>query len=967
MRSLVAISRSLLSAFPNAKPSTSLLSAAKIIVTGCLLAACSETHMPGLPTESDTKTFDSGVLGIAEVRFNPEASSPAWQFKPISEHRQRYSTNPPLQFVRVVSAGQIQDASNYYVWSKIEYKNVQPDAFSNVTLYSLNRNGSNLGGTAFKDLVSANGTLLNQPETARLITGSHGMIDNDGLLKVSPQDADFQAFRTYESQSVQDALRLGNDIDADDKVLEYGYVLHDSSGDRTIDPGEAAFVTLAALIPKRSGITEIPTRWLGTFAMVLVPATRVTRGPAEPTLATVVRARSLMKTTEIVLLGVDKDTVSPEFKTIRIPGLETYQPEDRPEGTIDSQGGLIKLGQARVTVPAGAVTGTSFKLERLDRPPIPLPDDSVLPHATGSQLVSVFRVSASSDQFQLPVQITIPVSTLVSPRTPSRTELYLYDGKGYHTVRIEKNANGFDLNVKSLAGTAGASGFPAGIVLVAMRAPTSAVSDACAAKGGDFNGEYCQLPWDLPGQNAISDPTLKVLSFNVGNSLQSGPGNDPYYCGLYAHKLCSIAIENNVGKVLAAEKPDIVALQEVWNDRCEFIVDTGFDTSSEVGTTDYVTPAKFFVSHERVCDREAKFEIPRQIDRLLPPLYYDVQCSPVRRFNQGEPAQRLTNGYECIGIRRGILKFVAQPDPKLRVIQPACDAKLNPDVTDYAQYWKGSDTGFQVATVQLRNPKGPPAYIDVINAHMIAPDDSKCRRRQLEALYDRYFPKDKDNPASRRPAPRRFLLLGDMNTSPYFPAIGDSAKDYFNTIFTEYQQPDTMDVDVLITDTRMAYLLSDPSENTVYLGPLGFSYDHVLSNFAASTAFDPVSPCSRGDVVRGVDHLRTRCRLVGFDSVTYITVSVRLVKWDNVELPWGYAKAGSWKRGVPISYIKLSHPALDDTYTWTGAPDDVWINYNFEGCRNLKRKGTLHSAPAGEDESTEVSFLVDDFSDCIPP
>ena len=153
------------------------------------------------------------------------------------------------------------------------------------------------------------------------------------------------------------------------------------------------------------------------------------------------------------------------------------------------------------------------------------------------------------------------------------------------------------------------------------------------------------------------------------------------------------------------EKPDIIAIRELFNDECKYIIDV--DT--------------FPNFRNRVCGRPPTSpDFQRQISRLLglKGYRYDYHCSQKRDASE---SRRVVNGYECVAIRASLLEFAA-PEFSIPTIQPPCvdGGDSNPLVN-----YKGGDTGWQVERIRLKQAVGPLAdtTFDLVNGHLIDPTD----------------------------------------------------------------------------------------------------------------------------------------------------------------------------------------------------------------------------------------------------
>jgi len=599
---------------------------------------------------------------------------------------------------------------------------------------------------------------------------------------------------------------------------------------------------------------------------------------------------------------------------------------------LGSAGGTVSLNNTAFVVAAsGAVLDdTRFTITRLSTPPSPIPleDDFLLNQVPGARVVSAYRFEADKPIFTTPVDILFPIDASYSPNEEVITELYRYDGTSYTRIRIDERPENFLYQPIQLT--------PGGDTLVAVRAPVAAYTQVCTARGGSFNGSYCELPFPdgggLSGQSArgiTAQQTVtqnyNVITFNVGNGLFSGANREPRYCLNYGYKvkLCSLAIEANIRGALikdAQQRPlDLMALQELWNNRCEASDDKGTEVI-QVTIVGFISIPRTVSNIDRVCGNpKTRLSGNEQIGRLISRNLYDYRCSPVREFpNSALQANKYVNGYECVAIQKSIFFFpntdrFGNAITPGRTIQPPCDdAALSSTV-----YYRGSDTGYQVETVGLRTSAGMQnfTYFDVVNSHMIDAFSADCRTKQLTAMRGTYL-----NGSLLNPKPFRFLIMGDFNTDYY--SVTDNSSTFLRRNIS------LSDVAVnFFPQTRFAYFLSNPGQGTTGLVgfPLtasAFGYDHVMTNFADGT-------CEVRNLVLGTDHRRTNCILKGFDSGSsraLVTIEGNFTSSAYVQL---------YRKGVPLKYVREENPlsgAGTGIYILRGIPDDVSVSQDTYPC-----------------------------------
>jgi Tol biopolymer transport system component len=576
--------------------------------------------------------------------------------------------------------------------------------------------------------------------------------------------------------------------------------------------------------------------------------------------------------------------------------------------TIGAAGGDLLNGRALIQVPANALSSdVSFTIQKLENLPAPLPN--------GLSRVAAYKFSSTATaDFNSQITMVIPADVATaSPANEVITELYVWDAVNnkYEKLRIGEADAGFLLEPNKLSDS----------TLVIGRTTVAALTTQCTAQGGQFNGKYCQLPFSAAGAGLltaqVAGRNYTVLSINVGNFSRSGTLSLDY-CLRYAVKLCSYAVEERIRTALVQANADIIAIQEIWHDDCQFVGEPGVL---------FANIPQLLYNTDRVCFPSPRVGLPKQIERLLvdnpttKESRYEWRCTqPVALpLNTVEGGAKTINGYECVAVRKEFFELAAQsPQP----IQPPCD----PNNADPTQNYLGRDTGFQVETVKLKNPIGEAQYaeFDLVNAHMykaLGGGAAECRQVQLSALQRRY------RSVGTVPVAKRLLLMGDFNTDPLKNAniaLNDVGRNQFNR---QFSLPDVA-VDLAGPYFKMAYMLSNPSEATLRpgIGPLAaFSLDHVLSNFADG-------PCARRQPIQGLDHLSTLCTLTGFDSGT---ANFLMLLWNqdnptvNYELWNGLVRPA--RKGVWLTYARVTYPSLG-RHVISGVPNNNLIVLEVQAC-----------------------------------
>jgi hypothetical protein len=896
------------------------------------LLACGQQPSP--PTQANTPTTtETQILGAFQSSVgNNSSNGGSVDIQP---------TNPrglenPLPFTLTKYASGVVDNSSTiqrYMYAKYNVQNTTTHALTNLSLYMLNRvEYDAIGGTAFSSVRNANGVVFADPNVARGIRPSHDLTLNGSAFQINPNEADFQAFTPSEAQNIDNQAKITSYIPTNNNVLEWGFMVRGPSGSRTLQPGQTGQVTFGFVTPLTASLDNTVRNASFWFVAVTEPTKRITRGLNETTVQAQTRAATI-GATEIALVGTDTDTAIAPYTTVRLPAVKWFVPSipDQPTMTLNATGGFARLGNFIADVPSGALnSATTFTLFKPAAIPAPLPttDEFMLSQVPGAQVVTTYKITSSVAQFQNPIQIVIPIDVLFQGNVVDYvTELYRWDGSSYTTLRIDKGATTFLYEPIRLAA--------GGDTFMAVRAPISAVITACTARAGVFNGVYCELPFDSVANSAAVQPgntraraldQYKMVSFNVGNALQSGPYNQPFYCGntsstdvatsAYVFKLCSYAVERRVRDALRQDgnsgQLDLLALQELWNNDCSTSLDV-FVTKRVVLTQGPIN----YDSGDRIC--AAPTTTPgkiKQIERLIPTTTFDYHCSPIRSFpSSPRLSKRKTNGYECIAIRRQHFEFTL-PEFSTPTIQPACPGATQSSTV----YYEGSDTGFQVENVRLKGSLGPvaDATFDFINTHMIGATNADCRRTQLNTLYTSYR-------IGINPKPTRILIAGDFNTTTVIPLIPDITTTYFNTIINSLNTPVNA-----FTGAKLGYFVSNPLEITTNFIGLQYGFDHIITNFADSASAG--TACVRVEVVYGTDHKRTVCTLTGFDSGK-VRATIQLLDTSDPSslfTAWSGGTVAASRRGVKLTYVKTTLGTF--IYDSTGLPSSLPTALTYQAC-----------------------------------
>ncbi|MCS7058011.1 MAG: hypothetical protein NZ849_09460 [Meiothermus sp.] len=166
------------------------------------------------------------------------------------------------------------------------------------------------------------------------------------------------------------------------------------------------------------------------------------------------------------------------------------------ERRIGPEGGALRIPGIQVWVPPGALhTPVRFRLERLQAVPTSPPQDEVFFIQTlpDREVVGIYRLSSSATSFLKPLEIELRVNPPYRPGgRVIRSVVYIWNGKGYVSIQVPSSRETLSLSRLELGLGAGAGGYPAGLVLAAIRAPEENLRQECHGRGGRWTGTSCE-------------------------------------------------------------------------------------------------------------------------------------------------------------------------------------------------------------------------------------------------------------------------------------------------------------------------------------------------------------------------------------------------------------------------------------------------------------------------------------------
>jgi hypothetical protein len=166
------------------------------------------------------------------------------------------------------------------------------------------------------------------------------------------------------------------------------------------------------------------------------------------------------------------------------------------ERRVDARGGALTLPGIQVSIPPGAlVTSVRFRLERLQAVPTSPPQNEVFFIQTlpEREVVGIYRFSSGTTSFLRPIEVELQVNPPYRPSSRIiKSVVYTWDGQGYVSTQVPSTRERFVITRLHMGLRAGAGGYPAGLVLVVLRAPEENLRRECQARGGRWTGSSCE-------------------------------------------------------------------------------------------------------------------------------------------------------------------------------------------------------------------------------------------------------------------------------------------------------------------------------------------------------------------------------------------------------------------------------------------------------------------------------------------
>lgn len=215
----------------------------RLAVFALLLMSCWQ------PTTTQNRV--ARVLGLVEAKMDTSGSVAANFVKSNSRTTRDSLPDNAITFKRKFSSSfEDESTKERYLSATFEVTNATETDFKNLTLYAYTQAANSLGGTAIKTMVNFGGSLITDNDVARNIKPTHGMKHSGVNVVISPEEADFQAFKDTEAESLQTTAIQNGTVLVEDRVLEYGFVARSQLGGRAIAAKGKGLVTIAVKLPK---------------------------------------------------------------------------------------------------------------------------------------------------------------------------------------------------------------------------------------------------------------------------------------------------------------------------------------------------------------------------------------------------------------------------------------------------------------------------------------------------------------------------------------------------------------------------------------------------------------------------------------------------------------------------------------------------------------------------------------------
>lgn len=260
------------------------------------------SQQPNQPTTSVAGLVKVDISDIASVQpharaeYIPALTSQA--FDDISEKQLRLERPTVTAFV----VGERGKGGKRYVNAVFPIINNTGKRLDNLTLVGAHV-ATAVEGTALANLKLADGSAV-AAGVAPTILPTHGVQPNadSAQIEIVNSIANLQAFTESEVASMDKGTAL--------HLLNYGFVVHNqSTGSRSLAPGERGYVNLGYAIPLQADASADPVRYRIWFKAMTDNNTRVTEGIGSLVKDTTANARADAINAEVALLGNSTTTI----------------------------------------------------------------------------------------------------------------------------------------------------------------------------------------------------------------------------------------------------------------------------------------------------------------------------------------------------------------------------------------------------------------------------------------------------------------------------------------------------------------------------------------------------------------------------------------------------------------------------------------------------------------------------------
>lgn len=522
-------------------------------------------------------------------------------------------------------------------------------------------------------------------------------------------------------------------------------------------------------------------------------------------------AASVLALTTVLTACSQSDVPSPQVST---SSASLHATSVRGGETLRSSVAEIELPPGALRTPATFVVEGRPAGEVPRIPPVAEVNSSfIMGEVPGRSLLGVWHITSDAQDLRTPATLRLKPQGALGAQQASQTvsEVFVRDNVSGRITIVGTFTDGASLDIEDFGDRINEIDASIDLTYFAYRAPTAAYNATCAREGGSTAFGYCSFAEKkITGGKGLRSQSLRAqsqylrtISWNLGNVAQScsastGGAN-------YNFKLCYTStlrrISDQILKFEQTYKPDIIMFQEVWHGDCRYTGESWYGT----------------YGNQRLCASNA----PRghAIYQILGSSgsRYHISCTPT----EDVPGARLVvNGYECIAVDIGVLRFTATNS-----LRTACEAY------DSTRNYLGRDTGYQVAQVTRSWSGGN--ELTLVNAHLSGTVDEACRQAQLQTL-------ESSSLTLNQPFN---LFAGDWNTEPLNDSTvgGQAFREVFSGPWTSYS-------------STLAQTLDIPNQDTAFYVHDNLALDHVMSNTFTGN-------CVRGSSFEGTDHTWTDCSL----------------------------------------------------------------------------------------------------------